>query len=199
MHHTGRVPTTDPVPVTGLLLAAGAGRRMGMPKALVRTDGVPWVRQAVEVLLAGGCADVVVVLGAAEREAREALAGTGAEVVVCPTWEQGMGESLRTGLEAVRARSAPVALIHLVDLPDVGAPVVRRLRSAATGPGALARATYGGVAGHPVVLGADHFAGVAELAVADTGAREYLRRHRPEAIECGDLAGGEDVDRPPPA
>jgi nicotine blue oxidoreductase len=182
--------------VTGLLLAAGAGRRMGLPKALVVTDGVPWVRGAAGALLAGGCAEVVVVLGAAEQEAREALAGVspGVDVVVCPTWAEGMGASLRTGLTTLRERSARAALVHLVDLPDVGAAVVRRMVAAAAGPGVLARAAYDGVPGHPVLLGADHLAGAAELASGDTGAREYLRRHRPALVECGDLAGGQDVD-----
>ncbi|WP_248258395.1 nucleotidyltransferase family protein [Georgenia sp. EYE_87] len=193
------MPTSAPPRVTGLLLAAGAGRRMGMPKALVVTDGVPWVRRAADVLLAGGCADVVVVLGAAEQEARDALAGVGPRVaaVACPAWAEGMGESLRTGLAALRERSAGAALVHLVDLPDVGPAVVRRMLAAAAGPAALARAAYDGVPGHPVLLGADHFAGVAALAAGDTGAREYLRRHRPAVVECGDLAGGLDVDAPP--
>ncbi|WP_245862709.1 nucleotidyltransferase family protein [Georgenia soli] len=194
------MPTPDPLTVTGLLLAAGAGRRMGMPKALVSTDGVPWVRRAAEVLLDGGCAEVVVVLGAAEPEAREALADVeeGLTVIVCPTWERGMGESLRSGIAALQARSAQAALVHLVDLPDVGAAVVRRLLAAATGRDALARAAYDGVPGHPVLIGGDHLPGVAELAVGDSGAREYLRRHRPALVECGDLAGGRDVDRMPP-
>jgi len=194
------VPTpAAPPSVTGLLLAAGAGRRMGMPKALVVTDGVPWVRRAADVLLAGGCAEVVVVLGAAAQEARDALAGVGpgVDVVVCPTWAEGMGESLRTGLAALRGRSAHAALVHLVDLPDVGPAVVRRMLAAADGPASLARAAYDGVPGHPVLLGSDHFAGVAELAAGDAGAREYLRGHPPTIVECGDLAGGRDVDAPP--
>jgi CTP:molybdopterin cytidylyltransferase MocA len=170
-----------------------------MPKALVVTDGVPWVRRAAGVLLAGGCAEVVVVLGSAEQEARDALAGVGpgVDVVGCPSWAEGMGESLRTGLTTLRERSTRAALIHLVDLPDVGPAVVRRMLAAAAGPGSLARAAYDGVPGHPVLLGADHFAGVAELATGDTGAREYLRRHRPAIVECGDLAGGQDVDALP--
>ncbi|HZG92134.1 MAG TPA: NTP transferase domain-containing protein, partial [Pseudonocardia sp.] len=38
-----------------MLLAAGAGRRMGGPKALVELDGEPLVRRAVRVLAEGGC------------------------------------------------------------------------------------------------------------------------------------------------
>ena len=48
----------------------------------------------------------------------------------------------------------------LVDLPDVTAEVVRRVSAAGDGPRALARATYDGWPGHPVLLGRDHWAGV---------------------------------------
>ncbi|WP_373861507.1 NTP transferase domain-containing protein, partial [Micromonospora saelicesensis] len=34
----------------GLLLAAGAGRRYGQPKALVELDGEPLVRRAIRLL-----------------------------------------------------------------------------------------------------------------------------------------------------
>ena len=60
--------------VAGLLLAAGAVRRMGMPKALVRDDaGEPWVVRGVRTLRAGGCDAVTVVLGAAAAEAAPLL------------------------------------------------------------------------------------------------------------------------------
>ncbi|HET6529482.1 MAG TPA: NTP transferase domain-containing protein, partial [Actinoplanes sp.] len=63
---------TDPPPdpevrggVAGLLLAAGAGRRMGTPKALLRDpDGTAWVTRSARVLVAGGCRPVLVVVGA---------------------------------------------------------------------------------------------------------------------------------------
>ena len=54
--------------VAGLLLAAGAGRRFGMPKALV--PGA--IERAVDVLFSGGCASVAVALGA-EYERAAAL------------------------------------------------------------------------------------------------------------------------------
>ncbi|MBB0994770.1 NTP transferase domain-containing protein, partial [Dietzia sp. SLG510A3-40A3] len=77
--------------MTGLVLAAGAGRRFGGPKALVDFRGVRLVDRAVGLLRAGGCDRVLVVSGAVELEV------PGAEVVHNPDWDTGMGSSLRVG------------------------------------------------------------------------------------------------------
>lgn len=45
----------------GIVVAAGAGERFGRPKALVELGGIPLWRRARDVLLAGGCASVVIV------------------------------------------------------------------------------------------------------------------------------------------
>lgn len=200
----------------GLLLAAGAGRRYGRPKALVTADGEPWVLRGVRTLLAGGCAEVLVVTGAEAEQVEEILTGIPVPDVAdappggqphavvnwvrCGTWERGMGESLRSGLTglATRGRSAPrQALVHLVDLPDVGPEVVARVLAAAgERTAALARAAYLGIPGHPVLLGRDHWEAVARGASGDQGARAYLRTAGPLLVECGDLATGADRDAP---
>ncbi|WP_340537120.1 nucleotidyltransferase family protein [Nocardioides sp. GXZ039] len=183
----------------GLLLAAGAGTRMGRPKALVRDeDGNSWLHRSIEVLRDGGCEPVIVVLGAGADQARS-LVPDGVEVVLADDWATGMAASLRAGLSAAEATAADAVVVHLVDLPDVGADVIDRVARSASGAGrsALARAAYDGVPGHPVVLGRAHWAAVAELAVGDSGARPYLAAHDVEGIECGDLARGRDVDQPP--
>ncbi len=87
-------------------------------------------------------------------------------------------------------------LVTLVDLPDVEGPVLRRVVGSGIGPGALVRATYDGRPGHPVLLGRDHWAGVAATARGDHGARDYLEAHAAVPCECGDLATGRDVDLP---
>ena len=179
-----------PVTTTGLLLAAGAGRRMGMPKALV--DG--WLVHAVDTL--ADCDHVVVVLGAAADEATRLLDAHDVTIVVNPDWEEGMGSSLSVGLAHLLHGDAARCLVSLVDLPDVGADVVRRLLDQPGTEGVLARAAYGGTPGHPVLIGRDHWAGVVGSADGDQGARTYLGAHRVTLVECGDLASGRDVDRP---
>lgn len=176
--------------VHGLLLAAGAGSRYGVPKALVDD----WLVRALTVLADGGCPERTVVLGARAEQARP-LVPAGVAVVVTDDWAQGLGTSLRDGLAALP--DADAALIHLVDLPDVPAAAVARVLAAATGPGSLARATYDGRPGHPVLLGRDHWAGVCASAVGDQGARDYLATRPLELVECGDLATGRDVDHRP--
>jgi len=181
--------------VHGLLLAAGAGSRMGMPKALVRAaDGEPWLVHGVRTLSEGGCAPVTVVLGAAAEDALPLLDGTGADAVVAAEWAEGMSASLRAGLAALAATDADAAVVTLVDLPDVGPDVVRRLLDPPPGPATLRRAGYDGRPGHPVVIGRDHWAGVSVETSGDRGARGYLATHDVEVVECADLATGRDVD-----
>jgi len=181
---------------------------MGSPKALVvGDDGTPWLHAAVRALQEGGCARVWVVLGAAAEEAALVLARApfdhdNVHVVVAADWAEGMGASLRTGLAALGSavdadEPADAVVVTLVDLPDVTADVVRRVAAVATGPAVLARASYAGTAGHPVLLGRDHWEAVRAEAGGDKGARDYLATHEVTLVECGDLATGVDVDSPP--
>ncbi len=169
---------------------------MGRPKALVELHGRPLLVRALEALRAGGCDPLVVVLGAAAEEAA-ALVPDGVRVVVAADWAEGMGASLRAGLAALSG-AATAALVHLVDLPGIGAPVIARLvEAAAHVPDVLARAAYGGVPGHPVLLGRAHWDAVRAAAVGDAGARTYLAGHPAlRLVECGDLATPDDVDTP---
>ena len=108
----------------GILLAAGAGRRFGMPKVLA-AEG-EWLRSAVSALAGGGCGQVIVVLGAAVVDVPAP-----ARAVIAPDWADGMGCSLRAGLAAAGGSDAGMAVVHLVDLPDVGPDVVGRVLDAA--------------------------------------------------------------------
>jgi len=186
--------------VVGLLLAAGAGRRMGGPKALLRDpDGTSWVVRAARDLRGAGCEPVRVVVGAAYEDvvtllSEERVDGS-LDVVVAADWREGMGASLRAGIDGLTriAPHADAALVHLVDLPDVRAEVLARV-AALAGPHVLARAVYSDRPGHPVLLGREHWQSIAAGAVGDAGARAYLARRHVRAVECGDLASGADVD-----
>ena len=190
--------------MAALLLAAGAGRRLGTPKALLRdATGVPWVERAARRLVLAGCGPVLVVVGARAAEVAALVPPAlvpSADVVEAAGWHEGMGASLRAGLVALAERSPrpDAVLVALVDTPGMTTEVVRRVAAAVRepggGPSVLARATFDGVPGHPVLLGRDHWAGVRAAASGDAGARDYLRGRPLRLVECSDIGSGVDVD-----
>lgn len=177
-----------PHSAVGIVLAAGAGSRYGMPKVLAEQGD--WLRRAVTALADGGCGDVLVVLGAAVVEVPSP-----ARAVLAEDWADGMSASVRAGLAAA---DGGYAVLHVVDTPDVGAEVVSRLLAAArASESGVARAVFAGRPGHPVVIAAAHWPAVVASLRGDHGARDFLAtRADVVAVECSDLADGRDIDTP---
>ncbi|WP_028812906.1 nucleotidyltransferase family protein [Streptomyces flavidovirens] len=185
--------------IAGLLLAAGAGRRLGgRPKALLEYRGRPLVEHAVRVLREGGCGPVHVVLGASAAEVRERADLSGCVLVDNPEWDEGMGSSLRAGLASLAGTGTAAALVSLVDQPGIGPAAVGRVVAAYRSPSSLVAAAYGGRRGHPALFGAERWADIVRTARGDRGARAYLKEHEGAVtlVECGDVAEAYDIDTP---
>jgi molybdenum cofactor cytidylyltransferase/nicotine blue oxidoreductase len=187
------------VEVAAVVLAAGGGRRYGMPKALVEYEGSLLVERAVRTAREV-CDPVLVVLGAQAVDVWQRADLDGATVLANRDWDTGMASSLRTGLDGLRGYPARVecALVLLVDMPGMTPAALERVAALAA-PDALAVATYDGVRGHPVLLGREHWAGVAATATGDEGARRYLAAHEVTEVDCTGLADPTDLDVPPDA
>lgn len=155
---------------------------------------MPWVVRAVTVLRDAGVDPVLVVVGAAADEVR-ALLPPDVRSVANPDWESGMGSSLRAGLHAATDLPPTVdaIVVLLVDLPGVTSAMVRTI-VVRPDRKALRQAVFDGRPGHPVLLGRDHWDGVAAAAHGDSGAREYLREHGAVQVVLGSAADGADVD-----
>ena len=89
-------------------MAAGAGRRYGKPKVLV--DG--WLDIAVAALRDGGCADVVLVLGAAE-----VARPPGVITITAQHWREGISASVRAGLVQAERMEADMRCYMSSTLP----------------------------------------------------------------------------------
>jgi nicotine blue oxidoreductase len=148
------------------------------------------LRDCVAALVAGGCDDVVVVLGAAVLDVPAPARG-----VIASDWADGLSASVRTGVAAV---DASYVVFHAVDTPGVSADVVRRVLDAArTSASGLARASYGDRPGHPVVIARRHWPDLLSQLHGDEGARPFLSdRTDVIAVDCADLATGRDIDTP---
>jgi CTP:molybdopterin cytidylyltransferase MocA len=168
------------------VLAAGAGTRMGRPKADVPIDGVRLLDRAVAVLREAGCAPVFAVV-------REGTAVTDAVAVVNPAPGRGMRSSLELAVQA--AEGCDALAVVLVDMPGVGADAIRTVTERWR-PGRIAVARYGGRRGHPIVMAPVLWQQALELAGPDEGARVFMKRG-PELVDEIDVAGDPgDLDTP---
>jgi len=186
--------------VAGVLLAAGEGRRLGQPKALIVLGGQSLARRGVALLRGGGAEPVIVVTGAAgpgDLGAGAEPPGDAGSVLTVhnPDWRSGMGSSLRAGLSAVPGNCA-AAVLALADQPLVGAAAVARLIEAFAAGAGVAVACYDGQPRNPVLISREHWPEVAALATGDVGARPFLRRHQAlvTRVECADTGRPDDID-----
>ena len=112
--------TERPTTVAAVVLAAGGGRRYGMPKALVEYEGSLLVERAVRTARAV-CDPVLVVLGARAVDVWRAADLDGATVLANRDWESGMASSLRTGLDGLRGWPGRIDAVLVVDVTTPGA------------------------------------------------------------------------------
>jgi nicotine blue oxidoreductase len=180
-----------------MLLAAGSVQRTGTPLALVEHEGMRLVERGLRTLVAGGCGPVIVVLGCGAQAVREGANLNGAVVIINRDWRDGLGSSLRAGLNALEPTLVDGVCFLLNETPGVTAAAVRRV-NALGADDALVAATYEGHLGHPVLLGRKHWPGVAGRAIGEYGARPYMRAHAAELtlVACDDVSVGRDIDGP---
>lgn len=185
--------TRDALPLAGLVLAAGAGRRYGACKQLLLVNGLPMVVRALRLAAPLCDAGVVVVTGACQEDVVAAVTGEPARCVYNPAWREGMGASLRQGVRAVRDESASI-LVLLADQAALTAADVESLERAwrAT-PDRPAVAEFGGRVGVPAIFPS----GWRERLLAlhgDTGARHLLADSEAAAVPMPNAAS--DIDTP---
>jgi CTP:molybdopterin cytidylyltransferase MocA len=165
------------VPVCGVLLAGGAGRRFGPAgKQLAALQGRPLLQWAVDAACASALDDVVVVLGARADAIRGAIAFGRARVVVAADWDEGMAASLRAGVRAAADGGSEWAVVLLGDAPRTRPAAIDAVVAAAGAAGEGVDAIRPRVAGrpaHPVALRRTLFPAVAALR-GDVGARAIL-------------------------
>jgi CTP:molybdopterin cytidylyltransferase MocA len=151
------------IDVAAIILAAGAGRRLGgvAKAALVRRDGRTFLAAVLDAARAAGARPIVVV-AEPHGAAVAALAGD-APVVWNLAPERGMIGSLACGIAA--AGAADVALAWPVDHADVAAATVRAVLAAADRD-RIVVPVHAGRGGHPTAFGAAVFAELAAAATA---------------------------------
>jgi len=188
--------------VAGVLLAAGAGSRLGRPKALVELGGQTLAERGVQLLRAGGADPILVVTGAVPVIPLTPVNPVRLDqirTVYNEWWRTGMGSSLCAALLALTETGPSevgAVVVALADQPLVGADAVARLIAAYRDGASVAVAAYDGRPRNPVLLAREHWPEVLATATGDQGARAFLRARADlvTLVECGDTGSPDDID-----
>ena len=168
-----------------IVLAAGASRRMGEPKQLVRFGNETLLERAVAVCTAAGCSPVIAVLGAFSATITSQIR-IEASVLINPDWEEGIASSIRAGVRSL-ADDVDGCILLTCDMPYITDDHLRLLLAS----GRLMSSAYAGRRGVPAYFPRSSFSSLLQLQ-GDHGARDLLL-----PAEAIDLPAGEfDIDTP---
>jgi len=190
--------------LTGILLAAGRGRRFDpagkQNKLLQRLPGGELVAAASARKLLAVFPRVVAVVPPDDGGVGDVLRQLGCEVTVCPEADNGMGLSLAHAIRHSLIGQPPGPgwpgwLVALGDMPFVDPSTLQALAGAIGEGAAIAAPLFDGRRGNPVAFGAAHRDALLALD-GDQGARRLLASGAVTTIAVNDPGILRDIDSP---
>jgi molybdenum cofactor cytidylyltransferase len=182
--------------ISGIVLAAGSGRRFGGTKQVVPYRGRPLVQHAIDALASAGVDEIVIVTGHdAHRVEGAVVLPPHGRFVRNPDHASGQASSVAAGLHQL-ADESEGAVILLADQPGVTDAEVRSLIDAfELSRSRIVRIAYADGPG-PALISREVFAEAGHLH-GDVGARELIASH-PDWVEevAVPFRAPTDIDRP---
>src|SRR5436190_9671703 len=180
--------------VTGVVLGAGGSKRLGRPKQLLPYGDGTLLGHVVGAARACDFDQVVVALGGAADEVREAVDLDGVDVVVNGDFGEGCSSSIAAALGVVDLR-CDVLVLMLGDQPGVTPATVQALL-AGRGDAPLAVCRYDDGRGHPLAFAHGVFGALAGLH-GDKGVWRLLDQRADDVAEvpiAGRIPGDVDTE-----
>lgn len=187
-------------PIAHLLLAAGASTRMGLAKQLLTWKDQSLIRHAITTIQQAGVSEkLVVILGANREMIIPELNDLAVEIVVNPDWAEGMGSTIRSGLQFLLEQHPDkwaAVCISLVDQPLIKAAHLQNLYQLwQQSDLPIAAAHYNDILGVPAIFDQSVFPKLLALEGTE-GARKILMEAK-EEVAVMDLPEAKfDLDTP---
>jgi molybdenum cofactor cytidylyltransferase len=181
--------------IGGVILAAGRSSRFGSPKQLAQFRGKSLVQRVVDVVQQAGCSPVVVVAG---HNAAKVSSEATTSVVENKNWRDGIGSSIRVGVEYLTALEPDVSAIVLLvcDQPLLDAEVIINLKAVHQKSGKeIVASSYADTLGVPALFARCVFPELLALS-GDRGAKKVILANRDRVAEFPFPGGNLDIDTP---
>ena len=167
--------------ITGIILAAGAARRMGKIKQLLPWGQKTLLWQVANTACRSQLEEVLLVTGAACERFPDAVSDLPLRIIHNPDWEEGLSSSLKSALRAVQPQTVAV-VFFLADQPLVGPELVDALIAAYRHSGkSIICPVHEGKRGNPVLLDLTKWRDALSTLSGDQGARQIIADH-PEEV-----------------
>ena len=174
-----------------IILAAGASRRMGTPKALLELNGQTFLEACVSAFHQATVPSLVVV--GADAELIEAKHRS-LNFVRNPDWPSGQLSSVRTGLRAALAQGARQIFVHPVDAPRVLPSTIAMLLATLRHGASVVVPAHDAKVGHPLGL-----TGLVARGVLSSDAPtlwDYVAGLHPKHVKVKDPGAFDNVNQP---
>lgn len=181
-----------------IILAAGASSRMGQSKQLLPIQGTTLLERIVTTAQALKPSHTVVVLGANEKQHAAILKNTNVQSIVNPAWQNGMGSSLKTGLQHLLSisRTTDAIIILVCDQPAVTTVYLESIVGQYKTSGkAIIASFYSGSPGVPALFDQTIFPELLNMDDAH-GAKKIIQKHEALTELIPFPEGSIDLDTP---
>jgi molybdenum cofactor cytidylyltransferase len=181
-----------------ILLAAGSSSRLGQSKQLLSVKGETLLSKSVNAAIGSGAKKVIIVLGANEHEHRKALDMLPIQIVYNPTWQKGMGNSLKIGLAyLLKFDPTTEAIITMVcDQPFVKASHLKKMMARfKETKSPIVASFYSNLVGVPALFDKSLFEKLASIG-DEHGAKKFIQQNSENVSLVEFPEGAIDIDTP---
>ena len=170
--------------LTALILAAGASTRLGQPKQLVDLNGHALINHTIQ--LAKTVSSSVMVITGANADQVAAVIAKDVPIVHANNWQQGMGSSLKQGIQSLPATSSACLVMTCDQWRLTGHDLQQLADTYYAQPERSVASFYANTMGIPAIFPRHAFSAL--QACDDQGAKSVLIAQQPITVSLPNAA-----------
>ena len=181
-----------------VIIAAGESKRLGSPKQILLLEKDSMLNRLIKMVQKAVDFPIYLVLGANAKKIKAQLPITNLNIVENNEWQEGMGSSIRIGVQAVidSANKHDGVLILVCDQPYLSESSIKDLIALqAINNTAIAASFYANIAGTPALFHQSVFSDLLALK-GDQGAKRIIQERDQELAKLQFEKGVLDIDTP---